>query len=238
MNKKILVNGTDFFTTTAGNRNKLPAVVLESGYGDDSGTWDPVVHSLSQLTKVFTYDRAGLGRSGPPPEGSRTSRDMVAELKELLEHSSVEPPFVLVGHSFGGVNAQLYAAAYPDDVCGLLLVDATPGDYRERFLPLMPEAFREAYHRQFTLEINDEEFGDSLRQLQGAALKQDLPITVLSAGKKDHYSQEAQALWHTMQKEMAGNSAASSFEIAENSGHYIHKDEPELVVRAVRKLVT
>ncbi|MRX57079.1 alpha/beta fold hydrolase, partial [Bacillus idriensis] len=101
---------------------------------------------------------------------------------------NIIPPYILVGHSFGGVNARLFASEYPENVCGLVLVDSTPEDYRERFLPTMSEAFQEAYNKQFVHEGNYEEFMQSLNQLKEDQKKLNIPLIVLSAGKKNHYS--------------------------------------------------
>ncbi|MBM7095249.1 alpha/beta hydrolase [Bacillus sp. H-16] len=136
MEINLQVRSVTFSAEIQGEGTGTPTIVLEAGYGEDSDTWEPVVDRLSELGEVFRYDRAGLGRSGKS-ENPRTSREMVKELYDLLKAAGIEPPYILVGHSFGGVNARLYASVYPENVCGLVLVDATPVDYRERFLPVV-----------------------------------------------------------------------------------------------------
>lgn len=99
-----------------------PTVILESGVGDFSTAWSLVQPKVSGFARVCSYDRAGDGWSdlGPHP---RTMRQHVFELHTLLEKAGVPPPYVLVGSSYGGVLVRLYAATYPAEVAGMLLVD-------------------------------------------------------------------------------------------------------------------
>jgi pimeloyl-ACP methyl ester carboxylesterase len=104
-----------------------PTVILVAGLDDFSIFWSQVQAEISQTTRVCSYDRAGLGWSEPDPE-PRTSTTMVQELHALLVNSKVDAPCVLVGHSFGGALARLYAHNYPDEVAGMVLVDSAPDD--------------------------------------------------------------------------------------------------------------
>lgn len=103
------------------HRQRAPAVVLEAA--EFSLSWALVQPEVARFATVCSYDRAGLGWSerGPQP---RTAEAMVQELNTLLERAGVEPPYVLVGHSKGGLFVRLYAHQYPDQVAGMVLVDA------------------------------------------------------------------------------------------------------------------
>lgn len=105
----------------------LPAVILDSGLGGSSLEWSRVQPILARNHRVCAYDRAGYGWSegGPLP---RTSERIVFELNALLRNAAIPPPFILVGHSFGGLNVRLYASYFPDQVAGLVLVDAAHED--------------------------------------------------------------------------------------------------------------
>ena len=151
--------------------------------------------------------------------------------------AKIKPPYILVGHSFGGVNMRMFATEYQNEVCGLVLVDSTPEDYRERFLPTMSQDFQQVYNKQFVYEGNYDEFMESLKQLKETRLKLNVPLIVLSAGKKAHYSKESQELWNEMQREILEISSDGELVIAENSAHYIQNDEPEVVVSAINKLI-
>lgn len=101
---------------------------------------------------------------------------MVKELKELLSEAQIKPPYILVGHSFGGVNMRMFATEYPNEVSGLVLIDSTPEDYRERFLPTMSQNFQQAYNKQFVYEGNYDEFMESLKQLKETRQKLNVPF--------------------------------------------------------------
>jgi len=100
-----------------------PAVIIDAGLSGASYDWETVATGIAQFTQVCTYDRAGYGWSDPGPR-PRTSQQAVEELRTLLQKAEVKPPFILVGHSWSGLNVRLYASQHPDEVAGLILVDA------------------------------------------------------------------------------------------------------------------
>lgn len=108
-----------------------PTVVMESGLTDPSLIWAFVQPKIADATRVCVYDRAGLGWSDASPN-PRTAETMVAELHALLTNASILGPYVLVGHSTGGMLVRLYANNYPDEVVGMVLVDAQHEDQFER----------------------------------------------------------------------------------------------------------
>ncbi|MDV2884503.1 alpha/beta hydrolase [Alkalihalophilus pseudofirmus] len=228
--------GTTFYTKRTDVPDSDLTIIMDAGYGDDSSTWDSLSPELEIRTSVFMYDRAGLGKSESTTY-PRTSLQMINELKDLLEKADIKPPYLLVGHSFGGVNMSLFACSYPHDVYGLVLIDSTPVDYQKRFLPSMPAEFQQAYKKQFTLEGTYDEFAASLAQLEESNHKLTIPVTILSAGNKTHYTEETQEFWHDLQREMAAISTRSKFMIAANSSHYIHQDEPEFVINTIIELI-
>lgn len=111
-----------------------PTVVLDAGLAGFSLDWGLVYPEVARFTSVCAYDRAGYGWSerGPSP---RTSERIVDELHALLETAGIEPPYVLVGHSFGGYNVRLFADRYPRDVAGMVLVDVSHEDVPDRLSP-------------------------------------------------------------------------------------------------------
>jgi pimeloyl-ACP methyl ester carboxylesterase len=99
-----------------------PTILLEAGLMSTVLSWSELQRALAGSFRVVAYDRAGLGWSelGPMP---RTADRIVDELHTLLERAPISPPYVLVGHSFGGLTMPLFAARFPDEVIGMVLVD-------------------------------------------------------------------------------------------------------------------
>ena len=99
-----------------------PSVVFESALGASSLTWALVQSRVAEFTRTCSYDRAGCGWSDPGPM-PRSADQMLKELRSLLQNAGIEPPYILVGHSYGGLTVSLYAHRYPGEVAGALLLD-------------------------------------------------------------------------------------------------------------------
>jgi pimeloyl-ACP methyl ester carboxylesterase len=108
-------------------RASQPTVILEAGAGDFSVDWSLVQPGVARFARVCSYDRAGSGWSdlGPRP---RTMHQIVSELHALLEKAGKRPPYVLVGHSYGGWLVRLYQSTYPSEVAGMVLVESGADD--------------------------------------------------------------------------------------------------------------
>ena len=99
-----------------------PVVVLEAGLGGDHHVWDEIASYLAAVTRVCAYDRAGVGRS-EPADGPRSALTVVDDLAALLDVADVPGPYVLAGHSFGGLTSERFAERHPDLVAGLVLIE-------------------------------------------------------------------------------------------------------------------
>lgn len=136
-------SGTELFLACKGSArtNGQPAVIFEAGMGASSSSWLPVQRLLDPRIRSYRYDRAGYGRS-PVSPSTRSASNMAAELLGVLSSAGVEPPYILVAHSYGGIVArEVLAAVGPDAVVGMVLVDAnqenTHTTLREPLLPLV-----------------------------------------------------------------------------------------------------
>jgi pimeloyl-ACP methyl ester carboxylesterase len=216
-----------------------PVVVLDAGAGDTLGTWDWVVPDVRRFTRVCAYDRAGLGRSDPGPL-PRTSERIVDELHALLTRARVPGPYVLVGHSFGGLNVRLYAARNPGEVAGVVLVDATPEDFPDAVAVLRTRAENEKLRT--ALGMAPPAFRSELDAMpQSAAAVRaapatGVPVIALTSALGDDPPSE-HTLWAQLQRRLALSFPHGQQVIAPRSGHYIQFDQPELVVAAIRELV-
>lgn len=123
-----------------------PTVILEAGAGDSATAWVLVQPAIALYTRVCSYDRAGVGFSDPAP-APRDAKAVVSDLHALLRAADVLSPYVLVGHSLGGLYVRLYADHYPLDVTGLVLVDPS-SEYEDASLPKVEPGYLPWVHGQ------------------------------------------------------------------------------------------
>ena len=239
---KISISNREIFYILSGTGS--PTVVIEAGMGDTSESWMDIQTAIAQFTRVLTYDRAGMGQSDIPSR-PRTCQDMVDDLSALLEGAQINPPYVLVGHSFGGLLVRLFASQRPQDIVGMVLVDASHEDRTEGFEKVLsPELI--ARNRAYLLDPSkNSEFIDRIpseQQVRDARRQFDFPLVVLTRGLPDESddiwpSADLQRVEQELQREFLKLSPSSSQVIAEKSGHEIQKDQPELVIEALRSLI-
>jgi pimeloyl-ACP methyl ester carboxylesterase len=221
-----------------------PTVILDAGMGGTSEDYALIQPAIAEFTRVCSYDRAGLGKSDPSPI-PRTAQDIVDDLHALLAVASIHPPYVLVGHSWSGFHVRLYASQHPHHVVGMVLIDAVHEDRYKHFERVLSE---ELNNRMWAAtkdpSQNDERIDRLTSMAQVCAAKQEFrfPLIVLTRGLPD----EPSPVWPTdklgaietdLQHEFTKLSPKSRQIIAEESGHFIQKDQPELVVQAVREIV-
>ena len=241
-----------------------PVVVIDTGIGDLAEKWHGVQDQLAQDSRVCTYDRAGYGQSEPGPT-PRHSQRVASELKLLLEKAGVEGPYVLVGHSLGGLNLQVFASQYPALVAGLVLIDPPPLDFitGKAFPDLYqmaaqqgPELSAAAEHARQSADAEERAKASYLEavasehqmfttetaeQVVAIASFGDMPLIVMAAGKPNPAFGDAaeafQAFWIEQSRALAAKSANGRFILVEESGHHLEEDAPDAIFRAVREMV-
>lgn len=230
-----------------------PTVVIDAGLGTPSTDWAtfPLLAGLPRISRYCVYDRAGLGASDPGPK-PRTSEHIVRELHTLLHQAGVEGPYVLVGHSFGGMNMRLYARSYAQEVAGLVLVDSAHPDQVARLGRILPaevpdepadlHAFRLELVRTAKPEGNAEgvDVEASAAQVRAVRSLGDLPLVVLTAGKHEApagIAAQVDHVWLELQRDLVHLSSNSVQMLAAQAGHAVHRDDPDLVLQAIRNVV-
>lgn len=268
------IGGRSIYLESSGTGS--PTVVFVTGYRTSSLYWTKdllnqdaprtmVMPSVAEFTHVVTYDRPGtyapigddiiVGRSDAIPQ-PRTATDVVEELHAVLQAADVPGPYVLAGHSLGGFFSRLYASTYPDDVVGLILVDA----YSERLETILPpnryEALKQLNQAGGTdtvLPIPD--YGDVetlpwggdnevMRKAAAASPLRPMPLAVLAHGlafpipeSSGFTSKALEGYLLEANENLATLVPNARFFIAAESGHDIHQDQPQLVTEAIRQVV-
>jgi pimeloyl-ACP methyl ester carboxylesterase len=247
-----------------------PTVILESGYRNDAEIWStPLEPGMSTLfpqvakfTRVCAYDRPGtfldadhLGRSTPVTM-PRTERDLVSDLHALLRAAHISGPYVFAAHSFGGIFARLYAGTYPNEVVGMVLIDALSEKVRSGLTPdqwklyldfgfTKPTPGLEKYKEIETLDVNA-----SLDQIEKAATAKPLrpiPLVILTQDQPFDLSPwqplpadfpgALNKAWHAAQDALATLAPNAKHTVATKSSHYIQIQEPQLMIDAINQVV-
>jgi len=216
-------------------------VILEAGLGDTMDVWKDIQPRIAaDCARTLAYNRAGYVGSDPAI-GPRDSATIVAELRAELKRRNIEPPYVLVGHSLGGLYMQYFARNYPKEVAGLLLVDSTnwhqgmtintsantPYLGRTAVTLFMPWIMRR--------ELTDSTAAGE--QVHNSPQAEGFPTIVLSSTRAPAGETPAtRALSADMQDEIAADFPGASHVRVADSGHYIQRDQPDVVVEAARHL--
>ena len=228
-----------------------PVVVLDVGAGGTIFSLHDLFADVVPQARICAWDRPGLGLSDPTP-GQIHSGTIVEDLRTLLARAGVPPPYVLVGHSFGGMNMRLFAHRHPRDVAGMVLIDASHPDQFDRFEALLPP--RQPGESLELRDFRTRDFGNpdvdmetSLREVRSADTLGDLPLRVVSRaddpspfqieGLKTEEVEALHRAWMTMQSEQAALSRRGRQVIAKAAGHCVHCTEPELVTGAILEIL-
>lgn len=216
-------------------------VILESGLGDTLDVWKDIQPRIADhCTRTIAYTRAGyLGSDAA--DGPRDAATIVSELRTELDRRNIRPPYVLVGHSLGGLYMQYFARNYPSEVSGLLLIDSTHWDQNMVINATANRAY--GAHREVTLFmpwIVRREVTDSAQaglQVHASPTVADVRTIVLSSTvPPKNGTPETQANAVRLQDEIAADFPGSRHEFVPGAGHYIQKDQPNVVINAAREL--
>jgi pimeloyl-ACP methyl ester carboxylesterase len=253
------VGGHRLFLNCSGSGE--PTVVLEAGAGGGSSAWTRVQRPLAVTTRVCSYDRSHVpGGSSDPVRKPQDAAGIVRDLHRLLQKAGVPGPYVLAGHSNGGLFARLYATTYPDEVAGLVLVDsvsdAEPAETRTLYRRLLSPRQWRAYqallrHPPPLVEyVGDEQvdMATSFAQMTRAQRSHPLPampLVVISHGIADPagreeipgLARETERSWQRMQAGLARLVPGGRRVVAARSHHQIPAEQPAVVIAALRSVL-
>jgi pimeloyl-ACP methyl ester carboxylesterase len=254
-----------------------PTVILEAGYRASSRYWSDdllqpeaprlvVLPGVASFTHACAYDRPGtyasvgdddlLSRSDPVSQ-PRTASDIVGDLHALLHAAGVPGPYVMAGHSFGGLLVRLYASTYPDEIAGLVLVDPYSELIQSQLTPAQWQMLARLNVRMGSDtvkpipdygDLETDGFGqenDVMRRATAATPLSPMPLAVLAKGLPFDLTEDALGFSPDVLETalLAAESKLSMLVpngrlfIASDSGHDIHQDQPALVTDAIRQVV-
>ncbi len=227
----------------------LPTVIFEAGAGGDASVWEKVAPEIAKSNQAFTYDRAGMGRSQYNGK-DRQAQEIVSELDALLQKLKINPPYILVGHSIGGIYMRYYQNQHPGNVVGMVLID--PGH----------ELMAQATGNNFVNELKKQVTAQTANLSQGAKSEAlgafqtweemssvdmsdvgNIPVTVIASDKtldlidNPELNTEANENLRELQKEIARQSSQGKYIVATSSGHMIQLDQPQIVIDAIKEMI-
>lgn len=218
--------------------------VFQSGLGDDKSVWANVINQLPATQTYFAYDRYGYGKSAAVTS-ARDACSIAREQHELLMQAGVKPPYLLVGHSIGGLYEYVFALMYPQDVAGLLLLDPTHPKHWETVQNEAPTAaaiiktlrltvFSPIMRKEFDAQA---ECLNSLPTTLPASISKNTRIltsTLVNASEQGDY----QNVLGKLRRDWLQLTGISKTEPVEKASHYIQKDRPGVVVKAISEMST
>jgi pimeloyl-ACP methyl ester carboxylesterase len=228
-----------------------PLLVLEGGVGADASAWNSVIVELAKHTRVLTYSRSGHGRSGVA-QGDGSPTQAVRELHQLLNAIGNGSQIVIAGHSYGGILARLYASTYPEQVAGLVLVDATHESQFARWEALLPglrvaELLETGLDRLPPPLRSDVQHMIAIQRVQrveGMTPLVNMPLAVITALKpcapdREPTCRDPRALqaWRQMHDEWFARSTSALRLVSHRTEHYVMTDQPDLVIRGVQFVI-
>ncbi len=225
------INGQKFRINEFGTGKTT--VIFESGMSDSLEVWGSIPDSVSLFAHVFMYDRADIGKSDTS-RIERTLPNMVNELRSILKNQNINPPYVLVGHSLGGLITRYFSSNYPNEVKGLLLLDPAPESYwnsmSKRDLKKYIEGGNEWYETRFSEKYRKEwyHFIPNLDYMKDLKINKHLPIILVSASAWKWYKYHEDIL--------AGFDKSKHIEL--EGEHHIFKNHPALIISYIEELIS
>jgi pimeloyl-ACP methyl ester carboxylesterase len=252
---KVEVNGHKLYVACYGQGS--PTIVLEHGFGTNTSTWNSIIPYLAPETQVCAYDRFNTGQSDVVLD-LLTIDQVTADLHALVKVLKIEGPVITVGHSLGGPYAVAYALRYPEEVAGIVLVDSSYPEQDVRYLAAVPTpmaqedaaitALREIFEANVSASAHSWElsnWSEVAARFKSATLG-DRPLVALTQAKKPdanwpqlspELADKLEEVWQEIQRDYVAMSSDGKVIVAQDSGHGIQWDQPQLVVDSILEVV-
>ena len=229
-----VVNSHSLFGLLSGEGETT--VILDAGLGGTSEDWSKVQSEVANFSKVFSYSRAGLGQSEKATI-PRTCKDIISDLRSLLLSADLHPPYILVAHSWSGINARWFASQYPEEIAGMVLIDAVHENKYDQFEKILSE---EKANRMWAFvkdpSKNDENIDRiaSIAQVRDKQILFGFPLIILTRAAD---SDELSKIETDLQAEFLKLSTNSRQYFSKHNNHFIQNLEPELVIDSIRQVI-
>lgn len=224
-------------------------VIFESGFGTDLTAWRNVAPAVAKSAHVVAYSRAGMGKS-QARAGERTLAANTSDLEQMIAAAQLRPPFILVGHSYGGFLIRDFAARNPAQVAGMVFVDASDERIETELRKIDPA--RTANDAKLSEAYTPPKYKAELKYVQ-AILKSgklpaagplpDVPVAVLTSSMKHEkpefflHSPEGMKTWRSLHESFFRQFSTGIHTVTANAGHHIHMEQPQLVVAAIEQVM-
>lgn len=206
-------------------------IIFENGMASSMETWKSIPDSISRMSNVFSYDRAGIGKS-ETTSTKRTIPNMVNELRQILRKENLQPPYIYVAHSMGSYLARYYSIHYPNEISALLLIDPSPDklydDYSEQEYKDFKSYGDKSYSNSNTgVKREWENYLDNRKFVQNTSIPDNIPIVIISATQWDFYNYHSELM----------NNNENSKHLKVDGSHDIHHENPELIIDLINELI-
>ncbi|WHX98030.1 alpha/beta hydrolase [Neobacillus sp. DY30] len=224
--------------------NGKPNIVLINGGSGPIEGWMKIIQKISESSSVFSYNRFGVTGSDKPKE-PQDGLTIVRTLREALTIAGFEPPFILVGHSLGGLYANLYARLYPNEAAGIVFLesshprDLSLNEYQGRTIKAINKVFTMFDSLSSHKQLNEVNFvKETVNQIYQLDDFPEIPVYVITGGQENRMMpEEVRKKRLENQLELLSLSRNSKHIVAENSGHFPQLSEPMVVIDTIRDCI-
>ncbi|MEO8026379.1 MAG: alpha/beta hydrolase family protein [Bryobacteraceae bacterium] len=247
--RRVDIGGRKLFLQCSDKVKTGPTVILIAGGGGTTEAWSRVQPAVSKFARVCSYDYAGLGHSDAI-KGRQTALGFVTDLRALLQAADLPKPYVLAGHSFGGLYARMLSAQIPNDIAGMVLIDSS----HEEQIWRMAKASTTLQEREWGPNWNKPEIMKHLGFYppgEQSTWHLDVPLIVIEHGRNlpnpfaprpgnviDHKEfRRIEDAWHELQVDLAGRSKFGELREAAHSDHPVPFQQPKIIVEAIRDVL-